>query len=214
LDDLSSEAQTQWIAHLRRTLRRLPREVPFPELSRDGQIDFEILRGELTRRLWLAENTRPFEEDPRVYNSYINDSVYLLLTQSTLPTETNIANVLSRMAQIPRITEQARANLTRPPRAHTETAIRQNRGAIDFYSGPLYELAGDSPRRDELRAAAQPVLEALQRYQQFLEEELLPRADGDWRLGRRKFARKLELVLDAGMSADEILADAEAEHRR
>jgi uncharacterized protein (DUF885 family) len=214
LDDLSKDARTRWSAHLRRTLQRLPRAVPFSELSRDGQIDFEILEGELTRRLWLAENTRPFEEDPRVYNDYINDSVYLLLTQSTLPRETNIAHALSRMAQIPGIIEQARANLARPPRVHTETAIRQNRGAIAFYSELLPELAGDTPRINELRAAARSVVEALRRYQQFLEEELLPRADGDWRLGRRKFARKLDLVLDAGMSADEVLADAEAEHRR
>ena len=33
--------------------------------------------------LWLQENTRPFEQDPRVYNEYISDSIYLLFTQST-----------------------------------------------------------------------------------------------------------------------------------
>ena len=40
------------------------------------------------------------------------------------------------------------------------------------------------------------------------------RATGDWRLGKRKFAKKLELVLDAGMTADQVLADAEAEFAR
>ena len=62
------------------------------KLSRAGQIDFEILQQDLERRLWLAENTRPFESDPRIYSSYINDSTYLILTQSTQPLETNVAS--------------------------------------------------------------------------------------------------------------------------
>jgi uncharacterized protein (DUF885 family) len=58
------------------------------------------------------------------------------------------------------------------------------------------------------------VVAALKDYQQFLENELLPRATGEWRIGRRKFAKKLELVLDAGMTANQVLADAEAEYER
>jgi uncharacterized protein (DUF885 family) len=51
----------------------------------------------------------------------------------------------------------------------------------------------------------------LKDYQEFLEKDLLPRARGDWRLGKEKFARKLELELDAGLSAEEVLRAAEAE---
>src|SRR5262249_40924958 len=55
---------------------------------------------------------------------------------------------------------------------------------------------------------------ALKEYQKFLEEELLPRATGDWRLGKDKFYRKLDLELDAGLGADEVVREAEAEARR
>ena len=44
-----------------------------------------------------------------------------------------------------------------------------------------------------------------------MEKELLPKATGEWRLGKKKFSRKLELVLDAGLTADQVLADADAE---
>ena len=54
------------------------------------------------------------------------------------------------------------------------------------------------------------VVQELEQYQKFLEDDLLPRANGPWRLGREKFARKLELVLDAGLTADEVLAEADA----
>ena len=61
----------------------MPRKIDHAKLSRGGQIDFEIFKHDLTRSLWLAENSDPFEDDPRIYNEYISDSVYLLLTQST-----------------------------------------------------------------------------------------------------------------------------------
>ena len=71
LDDISPEARQAWLEQYRRRLKLLPMEVPYRELSRNGQIDFEILRDELTRNIWLAEHTRPFEEDPRTYGNYI-----------------------------------------------------------------------------------------------------------------------------------------------
>ena len=42
----------------------------------------------------------------------------------------------------------------------------------------------------------------------------MSRATGEWRLGRSKFNRKLELVLDAGLSADQVVADAKTEFDR
>lgn len=214
LDDLSATGRLRWIVHYRQTLAALPTRVDYAKLSRQGQIDFEILQHELSTAVWLAENTHPFEEDPRIYNDYINDSVYLLLAQSTQPKETNIANVITRMAQIPNIVNAARENLKTPPRTHTETAIRQNRGAIAFYEQGLFELVGDSPQLASLKSAATGVVECLTGYQKFLENELLPRATNNWRLGRDKFAAKLELTLDAGLNADQILAEAEAEFAR
>ena len=214
LDDVTPRAREGWLAHTRQTLQELPKKVDYAKLSRAGQIDFDIFKQELTRTIWLAENTRPFEEDPRTYNGYINDSVYLLLVQSTLPKETNVANCIARMAQIPKIIAVAQDSLRRPPRPILETAIRQNRGAISFYDKGILELAGETRQRDALKAAAAPVAALLKDYQKFLEGDLMARATGDWRLGRKKFARKLELVLDAGLTAGEVLADAEAEFAR
>ena len=214
LDDISKEARAGWVKQTRAALKELPRAVDYTKLSRTGQVDFEILQQDLRRDIWLAENFRPFEKDPRTYGRYISDSVYALLTQSTLPPETNIANGIARMQEIPRAIATAKQTLTHPPEQHLETAIRQNRGAISFYESELFQLAGNTPQLPQLKAAAVPIVEALKDYQLFLEKELLPRATGEWRIGKRKFAKKLELVLDAGMTADQVLADAEAEYDR
>jgi uncharacterized protein (DUF885 family) len=214
LEDLTPAARAKWLELTRRTLAELPKQVDYQKLSRAGQIDFETFAHHLKRSEWLTENTHPFEQDPRTYSGYISDSVYLLLTQSTLPRETNVANAIARMRQIPKVVEAARQNLRNPFRVHTETAIRQNRGAIAFYEKGIFEFAGQTDQLAALKAAAGAVVSSLKQYQEWLEKDLLPQANGDWRLGTKKFAQKLELELDAAISADELMAEAQSEFDR
>ncbi|MGE3809083.1 MAG: DUF885 domain-containing protein [Gemmataceae bacterium] len=214
LDDLSPEARQRGTKLLEKTLADLPKKVNYDKLSRSGQIDYEIWQHDLKRSLWLAENTRPFEQDPRAYNEYISDSVYLLLAQSTLPKERNIANCVARMKLVPGAVAAAKKNLKDPPKAFVETAIRQNQGAINFYKRGIFELAGEKPESSKLAAPAKELIPVLEDYQKFLADDLLPRAKGEWRLGKEKFARKLVLELDAGLTADEVLKEAEGEFDR
>ncbi len=214
LEDLSRPSRARWLEHARRTLKDLPVRVDYAKLSRDAQIDFEIFRHDLLKTIWQAENTNPFAEDPRIYNDYINDSVFMLLAQSTRPKETNLANCVIRIGKIPDIVAAARQNLTRPPAPILDTAIRQNRGSIDFYEHGIFELAGATPQLSALRSVSARAAAALKDYQTFLERDLRPRATGEWRLGKRRFAQKLDLELDAGMNTDQVVADAETEFAR
>ncbi len=214
LDDLSPAALKHSLEHLKKTRAQLPKQINRRQLSRDGQIDFEIFDHDLESSIWSRENLNRFAQDPRTYNEYISDSIFLLLTQSRLPKETNVANSIARMRQIPKIVAAAKLNLRNPPKAVLETAIRQNKGSIGFYQRDLFELVGDTPQSSVLKAEAARVVPVLEDYQRFLETDLLPRATGEWRIGQRKFAKKLELVLDADRSAKEVLADAEAEFSR
>lgn len=214
LDDISAEAREGWLKHYQKQLERLTSEFADAELSPDGKIDYEILRADLLRNIWLIENTHPFVEDPRTYGSYISDSVYSLLTQSTLPKQKNIENAIARILEIPRIIATAQETLDNPPRPILETAILQNRGAIAFYEKGIFELVGQTPQLDALKRAAESAVRELKDYQKYLEKELLPTAKGEWRLGKDRFLAKLELVLDAGLDAEQVLAEAEAEFSR
>jgi uncharacterized protein (DUF885 family) len=213
LDDLSAKARAGWTAHYRQTLAELPKKIDYTKLSRSAQIDHDIFKHNLTASLWLAENTRPFENDPRIYNDYLGDSVYLLLSQSTQPKATNLRNCVARMRFFPKIIAAAKENLRNPPHVILETAIRQTRGTIAFYDHGIYELAGENPQLSELKPAAARVLPLLKDYVKFL-EELLPQAKGEWRIGKEKFYRKLDLELDANLSAEEVLKEAETEFAR
>jgi uncharacterized protein (DUF885 family) len=214
LDDIAPQARKGWLDYRRKVLTELPRKIEFQKLSRSGQIDFEIFQHHLKREIWLAENTRPFEEDPRVYNEYITGSVYQLLTQSTLDKAVNVKNAAARMRQIPKIVGIARQTLKNPPRVVVETAGAQNKGAIGFYERGVFELAGETPQLSELSAPAKLIVAGLRDYQKFLDDELLPKAKGEWRIGKEKFSQKLVLELDAGLTADQVLAEAQKEFDR
>jgi uncharacterized protein (DUF885 family) len=214
LDDVSPKARAAWTDRYRSTLTDLEKTIDDKKLTRDSQIDLDIFRHNLKYALWLTENTRPFEADPRIYNEYISDSIYLLLTQSTQPAATNVKNAIARMAYIPKIVAAAKASLKDPPKVLVETAIQRNRGAIAFYESGVFAVAGETALLSELKPAAKRVVDVLKEYQKFLEEDLLPRAKGDWRIGKERFARKLELELDAGLTASQVLEEAEKEFAR
>src|SRR5262249_7169144 len=152
--------------------------------------------------------------DPRAYNDYISDSIYLILTQSTVSGADKVRACIARMPHIARVVAEAKKNLRRPPYVFVKTAIAQNRGAIHFFEHGIYELAGEPRQLSELRPTAKRVAEILKGYQKFLESDLLLRADGDWRIGKEKFAQKLDLELNAGLTAAEVLRMAEAEFVR
>lgn len=214
LDDLTPAGRARWITQTRATLAALPERVNRAGLTRTNQIDYDILEHELRKKIWLAENFDPFVTDPRVYSQYISGAVYDLLAQSSLPCEVNVTNAIARIRLVSTVIAAARMNLQNPPKVCVETAIKQNQGAIRFYESNVFEIAGETSQLAALRAAAAAILPALKDYQQFLEQDLLPRANGEWHIGKEKFARKLELELDAGLTADQVYADAQAEFQR
>lgn len=214
LEDLSPDARLMRLNRDKKALADLPQAVIYKSLKRASQVDYEILSRYLESRIWLSENFKTFEEDPRVWGEYLTESVYLPLVQSTLPKATNLKNALKRMELIPSVVDIARKTIKNPPKAKTQTAILQTQGAIDFYSKEIYLITGRPANDAELTAKSKPILEALAKHLEFLKTEVLPRSGENWRIGRALFEKKLDYELDAGLTADEILAEAEREADR
>jgi uncharacterized protein (DUF885 family) len=103
----------------------------------------------------------------------------------------------------------AKKRLTRPPRIYTETAIQQNQGLIGLCEHDLAEHFAKVPlQRAALEAAAKGAANALHDLQTFLEKDLLPRSDGDLRLGRARFEKKLRFELDDAVDIDAVAQGA------
>ncbi len=214
LDDLSPQARAEDLQNDTRVLNELKQQVDLKRLSRNAQIDLEIWQHFLEYRIWQATNSNDFANDPRVYLTYVSDSVFTLLTQSTLPKHRNVENASKRIAQIPSIVQAAKQSIGQPPKILTEIAIKRTDGAIAFYESDIFKLAEESPQLSPLQAPSRSAAASLKDYKKFLEQEVLPRSKGDWRIGKDKFAKKLELELDAGLTAAEVIQAANAEADR
>ena len=115
------------------------------------------------------------------------------------------------LAQVPKVVAAAKQSLKNPPKILTEVAIQRAAGAVTFYESDLFTLSGETPATSSLAAPAKLAAAAMRDYLAYLKNDVLPRSTGDWRLGKAKFAEKLALELDAGLTADEVVTAAEAE---
>ncbi len=217
LDDVSA-AQRARAADTYRSLLADLRRIDRDALSRANQVDAALLENDLESSLFSLEELRPWAWNPLVYTSLAGGSVYGLLARDFAPLPERLADVAARLEQLPRFLEQVRATLepARVPRIHAETAVRQNRGVesiLDEMVVPhLDDL--DAPLRHRLEAAMGAARTAVERHQSWLEDELLPAALGDFRLGCELFDRKLAFALNTPLTREQVHARAEAELER
>jgi len=214
MDDLTPEARQADRDRDANTLTSLKQFAGTKSLTRNSAIDLEIWQSFLQYRLWQAANSDDFANDPRIYLIYCSDSVFGLFTQSTLPKHRNIANATTRIAAIPKVIEAAKRSIKNPPKELTEVAIKRTDGAISFYEKDIFAIADESPQVSSLSTPARQAAVALREYKRFLEEEVLPRSTGEWRIGKAKFSEKLAMELDAGLTAQQVIDIADAESTR
>jgi uncharacterized protein (DUF885 family) len=184
------------------------------ELSRANQVDYELLRVEIASRLWSLETLQEWAWTPLYYISITGNSMFSLAARDFAPVEERMANAASRLEQFPRFLEQARASIEpeRVPKIHAETAVSRNMGVVSIIENmiiPEMDNLSDATR-NRLEAAIEIAKDALADHQTWLEEELLPRAAGDFRIGAELFDRKLAFALDSPLSRREVVARAEA----
>ncbi|HEY3757824.1 MAG TPA: DUF885 domain-containing protein [Opitutaceae bacterium] len=211
LRDYSPAALAAEGASLRHTLARLA-ELNFAQLSPVNRIDAQILRNQAEESLFELEEERPHALSPLSYDTSLANGIYLLFARDILPARDRLRGIAGRLGEIPRVVAQAKANLQRPPRVHTETAISRNPGTIALIQTDIQPLLDQVPEMaaelEPLRAAA---IAALNDYRAWLERDLLPRSDGDFRLGEARFRRKLRFALFSELTPEEIRLRAEAE---
>lgn len=211
LRSYTPQATAALVKMLRGHLDQLDR-VDARALTGPNRIDARILRLNLQAMLFELTEIKSREWDPLSYNRSLAGSIYALTSRDFAPARDRLRSVAQRLTAMPRITDEIRGNLVNPPRVHTETAIQQTTGAINLIRDGLDELLAQAPEmRAELAPRQQQAIAALEKYKQWLEKDVLPRASGEFRLGRERFQRKLAYTLDSELSPEQILARAERE---
>src|SRR6266850_5882549 len=209
LNDYSAAGVRKDLAAARSALADLSR-IELSSLSPEDAVDARTLKNRLDSQIYELATIRGWEWNPLQYN--VGGAIHALISREFAPPEQRLRAVIGRLKGVPGVVAAAKANLKTPPRIHTETAIQQNKGTLRLVKEQLDPLARQVPSLEKQFQAAQAVaLAALEGYQQWLEQDLLPRSTGDFRLGDAKFRKKLRFALDSDLSKEEILRRAEAD---
>lgn len=97
------------------------------------------------------------------------------------------------------------------PKIHAETAARQNKGVlsiVDEQITPHLDVL-DEATRARLQAAIAHLREAVEDNQRWLEQQLVPNARGDFRIGAALYDQKLAFSLNSSLSRQDIRQRAE-----
>ena len=207
LNDYSADAVARGIESNKRYLQELEAIDP-SRLGAANAVDYEILANELRFSIWSAEDLREHEWNPMRYG--VGNALYSLLARDFAPLQTRLASLKQRLGGVRAVVDAARANLENPPRVHTETAIRQNDGAIALIRDDLNSFLAEAPgMAAELAPARESALNALEEYGRWLRNDLLPRSNGDFRIGEEKFRTKLAFTLHSDLTMEVILERAQ-----
>ena len=212
LTDYSPEARAKQLARAKQFRERLKGFNDFTKLTGANQIDVRILRENIDNEIFDFEELKDAEWNPLVYNQSLANALYLLVARDFAPAAQRIPNLRKRMEGIPKVIEQAKKNLQHPPRVYTETAIEQTQGAVGLVREGLAPLLEQVPQvKKEIGPLQEKTAKALEDYKKWLEKDLLPRSDGDFRIGADKFRKKLRFALASDLSMEEIMKRAQAD---
>ncbi len=183
------------------------------DLSRANQVDAELLGTQIRSGLWSLNSLQEWAWNPLVYVNTSGSAIYGLVARDFAPIGERLNNVTARLEQIPRFLEQARGSLVpeRVPKIHAETAVQQNPGLnsiIDTMIVPEMDALSVTDRT-RLEAAVETAKNAIADHQTWLEDELLPKAAGDFRIGAELYDVKLGFALDSPMGRKEVKLRAE-----
>ena len=215
LDDVSAAGRAARHDILTDFSKRLD-NIGWDGLTQQNQIDAAILRNQLASDLFALETLREWSWNPMQYVNIAGTALYGLMARDFAPIEERLDDAAARLQQLPRFLQQSREAMQadRVPKINAETAVAQNQGIISIIDNmivpQLGALSGDS--RLQLESAIETARTAIAEHQGWLEDELLPRAAGDFRVGAELFDAKLGFTLDSPLGRKEIKLRAENEY--
>src|SRR6266851_5347611 len=167
------------------------------------------------------ETIRMWEKNPDLYSSGISNSAFVIMSRTFAPPEVRLKALIARERVMPKVLADARANVKNPPKIYTEVALEQLPGIAGFFEKdvPLaFDKVTDKTLLADFKAANGGVISALKDYEKFLRTEMLPRSNGDFRLGPENYAKKLAYEEMVDIPLDRLLQigydDLHANQRR
>jgi uncharacterized protein (DUF885 family) len=214
VNQVSSEARAERVAFNKKYIEELE-IIPKGELSRAYQVDAALLDNRLRSGIWRIEELQEWSWNPLRYTGLAGGAIYSLMAREFAPVEERLINVAGRLEQFPRMYAQIRETIIpeRVPKIHAETAVKQNKGVLSILDNLVVPQKNKLKKRHrkQLNKAIETARKENAKHQKWLEEEVLPKANGNFRIGPKLYDRKLAFTLQTPLTRQKILEKAESE---
>lgn len=187
-------------------------------LRGDDYLDHRVLEYAMRARHLDLTRVRGWEQHPGSYVSTVASSISGLSDRTFAPLAQRVDAMVARMEAAPTVLEAGRANVRGVPRVFAEVAAKNAKGVIRFLSRDLpaaLEAQGfdelPKARRDRFGRARDALVAKVQAYHGWIEQDVLPGANGDFRLGREVFEAKLRYEEHVDLTVEQLREMNEAQ---
>ncbi|MCY0881292.1 MAG: DUF885 domain-containing protein [Firmicutes bacterium] len=215
MPSFTMEARQLFVAILDAADKDMQRVDP-SQLSPSDLADYHTLTNQI-QLLRLDELRDVWEEkDPNIVNSIISGALLSLVRREFAPLEERGRHILSRLKASIALLDQVQVILDNPPEIFVQMAIAQFEASIPLFTEVIPQVF--SKVSVDLSMQVENAAEALaKRYREFitfLQEKLLPRSHGDYRLGAQRYQERLALQEGVTTPLDTLLEQGYAELHR
>jgi uncharacterized protein (DUF885 family) len=156
--------------------------------------DREIVIANIQSELLTLETIRFWEKDADNYSSTCANGAFVLMERKFASPDDRLRSLVARESQMPALLAAARVNLKNPPHIYTEIAIEQLPDIISFFENDVpsaFTDAKDPALKSRFATTNAKVIAELKSYLAWLKSDVLPRSNGNFRIGADTFSKKL-----------------------
>ena len=204
LDDMSPANLDRQLRYYQQFRGRLDK-LNAAKLTAEDRADVVLMRDQCALQILDLSEIQSAAHNPMVYAETVGQGLFTPLVLEYAPKPDRIRHIMARLRQAPLFLSQAEINLSTAPPVWTDLAVNETQANIDMVDKTIRDAVPDG-LQNSYSHAAQPALDAMRQYQDFLKNSLSERT-ADWRLGER-YSRKFRLTMHSSMEADNMLTDA------
>ena len=220
-DHLADVSPAGWDARYRTETAFRDRllEIDAAKLSRADQIDRHILLNEAKYSI-LNLKTLGQSTDPLTYVSGVASPFSGLVLRDYAPADQRLRSFGSRCSEVGTYLGNARVALTpddvQPTAAQKQSAMGRLQGTVGengLFKKVLVEMIRESSLSDaeaqHIQENCAAAVEHIESFTTWFDETVVPREDGEWRLGTELYEKAYTLYMDYPLSPSELLLEAE-----
>lgn len=218
--DMTEAGRSARLAMLREHAGRIG-TLAATDLSADEQIDRGIVAEAIEGMIFEDDQLREHAWDPLSYVWQAGSGLFSLLAREYAPWAHRGTAFAGRLRNLPAFLESAAGALTGLPgrpvsRLHVETALAQMDGITELIDDGIAEADKRASEDPDVAAAIHEAAvlarAAVTRFAETLRNEIMPRAEGEGRLGAELFAAKLRHTTSSELPPTELATRARRDY--